>query len=43
MLCYVMLCYADFSCINTAGSYYCVCPDEWKWDPVNMNCVGKYL
>ena len=43
MSCYIVLCYADFSCINTVGSYYCVCPDGWKWDPVGMNCVGQYL
>ena len=31
------------SCLNTKGSYVCVCDSGYALDPVKESCVGMYI
>ena len=32
----------SYTCTNTPGSYTCDCSTGYTYDPIEMNCTGKY-
>ena len=32
----------SYTCTNTPGSYTCDCSTGYTYDPIEMNCSGKY-
>ena len=34
-------CFYNAECINTPGSYYCRCPDGYRYDDRKKRCKGK--
>ena len=31
----------EYKCVNTPGSFHCICPDGYEVAPDGYSCVGK--